>query len=120
MVPIMPALMSFSILAASRWKALTRKPYGEVNLVITFRITPHTLRPGVNVIEVLNADGKCCATIVPSREDPNTIRIISAHFAAPDFLEFKSHYDDGTHNFPPIPCLEIEFDPRPYHIIAGK
>jgi hypothetical protein len=46
--------------------------------VITVRVVPHTVRDGVQVIEVW--DGPTfLATIVPSGVDPRTLRVISKH-----------------------------------------
>ena len=86
---------------------------------ISFRIVPHSVRPNVNIVEIL-LDNKLCASIYPDQQKEQSIKLASAHFAG----ELTHHnqfpegiqMDTGERMFPPIPVVQITFDPRPYNV----
>ncbi len=94
-------------------------PTGEVSMTpkITFRITPHHIRPGVEVVEVL-LDGELCATVVPDEKNDCGLKIASAHFVGEltHNNEFPTgvRMDTGETHFPPIPAVLMSFDIRAY------
>ncbi|OHB08654.1 MAG: hypothetical protein A3I19_01245 [Candidatus Zambryskibacteria bacterium RIFCSPLOWO2_02_FULL_38_13] len=86
---------------------------------ISFRIVPHFFRPNVNVVQIL-FDGEVCASIYPDQDREKSIKLVSAHFAG----ELTHHnqfpkgieMDTGESVAPPIPVVQITFDPRPYNV----
>lgn len=90
-------------------------------MAITFRIAEHSVRPGVQLVEIL-LDGEVVGAIYPDPEK-NGIAIISAHFSEknmpPDF-EGEVLEDDGRGSFPPIPFIRLTFRPRKYVIVRGE
>jgi hypothetical protein len=89
--------------------------------MLTFRTTPHSIRPGVEIVEILIA-GSVVGVITP--DDQNGMRIISAHFEQHDIepgFAGEAVYDDGTSGTqPPIPAIAVTFNSRPYRIEDGK
>lgn len=77
---------------------------------VTFKISRHESKP-VDVVEVM-IDGNTCCTIYPGE---NFITVLSAHFV-PDRIWLNENEDRQ----PPIPQIDIVFDPRPFEIIDGK
>jgi hypothetical protein len=45
---------------------------------MTFRLAPHTLRPGVEIVEIWE-DGEFIAQLVPSADVHGELRLISKH-----------------------------------------
>jgi len=90
---------------------------------IRFRMQPHSERIGVKVVEIL-LDGRVCGVICPAENEPNGIKLISAHFAGP--LTENNQIPEGikmdtAEGKPlPIPCIEISFHPRKYFIAGGR
>lgn len=76
---------------------------------ISFRSIGHSIKPGVEIVEVL-LDGHVCAVIYPGL---NGFRIVSAHMV---MVEERS----GEGEVPPIPSVEVSLDPRPFWIEDGK
>ncbi len=88
--------------------------------MIDFRIVPHSIRPGVRIVEVL-LNGAVVGTISPG--DRDSIRVISAHIAETATEEgFAGEVieDDGSSHFPPIPHVEIVFKTSPWVIRGGR
>ena len=79
-------------------------------MTISFRVTPHGIRPGVQVAEVL-LNGEMVAAIYP--DGVNGIKLVSAHME-------KVTQSDGVGDIPPIPDIRITFDPQPYTIEGGR
>lgn len=76
---------------------------------VTFRLAPHFSTSSVKVVEIL-LDGAVCGVIYPRERG---IEVVSAHIAAID-------QSTGEGTWPPIPSVEISFDPRPYRIVGGR
>lgn len=84
--------------------------------MITFRISPHSLKPGENVAEIL-LDGKVVGAIFPDRTKPNGIKVVSVHMCDKEFWAgFSGEVidDDGSDAYPPIPSVNIAFQPSPW------
>ena len=79
------------------------------SLGMDFRLTKHS-ETGDTIAEIL-LDGNVVAAIYPV--DYRGIKLISPHMNNPP------DYDDGIGVIPPIPVLNISFDPRPYRIQGG-
>jgi len=73
---------------------------------IEFRLAPHSIKPAIQIVEVL-LDGKVVAAIYPDAFQ--SCKIISAHMRNIEF-------DDGRANEPPLPSVTILFEPREYRI----
>lgn len=79
-------------------------------MAIGFRVLPHSVRPGVQIAEIL-INGSMVAAIYPDGE--KGIKLVSAHMK-------EVRQDDGTTSVPPIPAVLIEFDQQPYTIEGGR
>ena len=77
---------------------------------VTFRVTPHSSRPDVEVAGIF-LNGEIVATIYPDGE--KGVKIVSAHMET-------VHHDAEPTSVPPIPAVLIQFDPQPYSIEGGK
>ena len=75
---------------------------------ISFRLAKHSAKP-VQIVEIL-LQGAVVGVIYPATEG---IKIVSAHME-------KIFSNDGVGQFPPIPSMEIVFNPRPYRIEGGR
>lgn len=73
-------------------------------MAITFRVQPHDIRQGVQVVEIL-IDGKMVATIRPEGEKG---------------IKFVSAQNHGSKSIPPVPDIRIRFGPQPYIIREGR
>lgn len=86
---------------------------------INFRSTQHRYKPAVEIFEIL-LNGQMVATIYPDDSTPESIKIVSAHFAGElthsnQFPEgVRIHTGEGV--YPPIPAVHISFNPRRYSI----
>ncbi len=78
-------------------------------MAISFKIETHSVKPGVQIVEVLE-DDKVIATIYPEEKG---VKIVSAHIA--DIFE-----DKKPSAFPPIPSITVTFNPGPYTIVGGE
>ena len=88
--------------------------------MISFRLAKHTILPGVSMVEIL-VDGETAGVVYPAGE--KGVRVISAHIKETETEEdFSGEVieNDGTGNWPPIPHVEIQFDPSPYVISGGR
>lgn len=88
-------------------------------MAISFRIVEHSVRRGVQLVEVL-LDGTVVGAIYPKDDG---IMIASAHFSEKEFpKEFDGEVveDNGLGKFPPIPSVSITFKPRKYYIIGNR
>jgi len=87
--------------------------------VITFRKKPHRYRAGIEIVEVLE-DNEVIGAIYPTEDG---IKIVSAHISKntvdKDFAGEAIAFDNPT-SFPPIPSVNIAFEPGPYEIRGGK
>ncbi len=81
---------------------------------IKFRIVEHSLRPGVEVVEVVS-DDLVIAMIYPDSQEPQGIKIVSAHIETEGVT-----YNERPQEWPPIPDVGIKFNPRPYVIKGDK
>ena len=79
-------------------------------MAVTFDIHEHSLRPGVQIVDVL-LDGNMVATIYPAGD--KSIKLASAHIV--EVVE-----DDGSESLLPIPEVRIRFDPQPYAIEGNR
>jgi hypothetical protein len=89
---------------------------------VSFRLAGHAADPQLQVVEVL-VDGAVVAAIYPD-PDRKGIKIVSAHIGGgtqgEHGLPAGVVYDDGSRTQPPIPAVEVRFDPRPWKIEGGK
>ena len=88
--------------------------------MISFRLAKHTILPGVSMVEIL-VDGEMAGVVYPAGE--KGVRVISAHIRETKTEEeFFGEVieNDGSGNWPPIPHVEIQFDPSPYVISGGR
>jgi hypothetical protein len=78
------------------------------------------LRLNTEAVEIL-VNGRVAGVIYPL--DPRGIRIVSAHIGETtkdkEFSGEVVEYD-GTSSWPPIPSVNIRFDPSPYRIEGGR
>lgn len=85
----------------------------------SFQIKPHSVLPGVNIIDILK-NGVFVGAIYPKDDH---IKIVSAH-VQPGVIEegFAGEVfeDDGSTSFPPIPAVRLTFSPSEWTIIDGK
>ena len=86
---------------------------------ITFRVVLHSIFPHMSIVEILK-DGAVCAVIYPDN-GAFDVKIVSAHFAG-DLAEGDTFprgikMENRGNQYPPIPCIRINFDPRPYRIL---
>ena len=79
---------------------------------VTFRIAKHSIRPDVQLVEVL-LNGNVVAVIYPKQAEDG-INIVSAHIFG------KVTEDNGEDSVPPIPSVGMNFRPRKYAIVNGK
>jgi len=90
-------------------------------MATTFRLTEHSTKKGIMIVEVLR-DEKVIGAIYPTPDDQG-IYVINAHIGGTkvenDFPGVAI-YDDGVGKNPPIPAVTIKFDPRRYTIVDGK
>ena len=86
---------------------------------ISFKIVPHKIIPGREVVEIF-FDGEFCASIYADGKDPAGIKLSSAHFDGELTRNNKFpkgiKMDTGEKNSPPIPAINISFRPREYKI----
>lgn len=90
-------------------------------MAITFRSVEHSVKSGVQIIEVL-LNNEVVGAIYPDSER-NGISIVSAHFSEKDIpgdFDGVVTEDSGGNKFPPIPAVKIVFKPRKYIICDGK
>ncbi|OGY97512.1 MAG: hypothetical protein A3A43_02010 [Candidatus Liptonbacteria bacterium RIFCSPLOWO2_01_FULL_56_20] len=88
--------------------------------MIGFRVVPHSILPGVQIVEVL-VDGEVGGVVYPAGE--KAIRIVSAHIAetaTDEGFDGEVVEDDGTKSDPPIPTVYVRFDPSPYEIRGSR
>ncbi|GEM_PF-1714917 len=85
----------------------TKEP--EKTLGMDFRLAKHG-QTGDIITEIL-LDGAVVAVMYP--HDYRDIKIVSAHMVS------SPNYNDGIGVIPPIPAVNISFDPRPYRIQGG-
>lgn len=78
--------------------------------MITFRIVPHAVVAGSELVEIMR-DGAVVAVVYPYGK--SAFRVVSAHFG-------RVWQDTGVGKVPPIPSIEVEIDPKPYHIENGR
>ncbi|MFZ2621323.1 MAG: hypothetical protein WAX85_02080 [Minisyncoccia bacterium] len=94
-----------------------------MNQRINFRISPHSVLKGVEIVEVL-LDGKTCAVIYPDQDSDNSIGFVSAHFAGE--TTYNNQFpegvkmDTGENHFPPVPAIRISFEFRNWTIDHGQ
>ena len=89
-------------------------------MAVSFRLARHSILPGASIVEIL-VDGEVAGVVYPAGE--KAVRVISAHIKKVDKKEgFSGEVveKDGTGNWPPIPHVEIQFDPSPYVISGGR
>ena len=68
-----------------------------------FKVTPHSIRPGVQVVEVRDDDGNLLATMTEG-DHPRQIKVVSKYMRDFGHAPFK---------LPPIPALVIELAEDP-------
>jgi predicted RNA-binding Zn-ribbon protein involved in translation (DUF1610 family) len=91
-------------------------------MTMTFRVSEHTIRPGVQVLEILH-DGMVCGILVPHDDYPNVVRLISAHLLGAGESEGVAPHiiiSDNIGERAPIPTVAFIFDPGPYIIDGGR
>lgn len=87
-------------------------------MAVSFRLARHSILSGASIVEIL-VDGEVAGVVYPAGE--KTVRVISAHIKeVSEEEDFSGEVleNDGTGNWPPIPHVEIQFDPSPY-VISG-
>lgn len=77
---------------------------------IDFKICEHRYYLGVKIVEIL-IDGDVAGVIYPAGE--KGIKLVSAHIE-------KVVEDDGSSSWPPIPDIQVKFNPAPYKIVGRK
>lgn len=86
---------------------------------IEFRLKRHSVIPGRQTVEVL-MNGDVIGAIYPWEDDG--IRIISAHFEAietQEGFEGRVSIDQGEESLPPVPAVQIKFDPKVFYVTEG-
>ncbi len=68
-----------------------------------FKVTPHSIRPGVEVVEVFDDDGNFIATVTQG-DHPRHIKIVSKYM-----IDVKP----APPKFPPIPAAIIYLSDKP-------
>ena len=86
-------------------------------MVVSFRITEHAYKPGVEVVEVL-LDGKVVGAIYPEGE--NKVKIVSAHFSEKDIPKDFDGEVIREEEVDIVPAIHILFKPRRYTVIGRK
>jgi hypothetical protein len=84
---------------------------------VSFRIVPHSVRAGRELVEIL-FDDEVVGAIYPADSRPG-IKIVSVHITDQEIspeLAAEVIHDDGTDKFPHIPSLELTFKPSPWYL----
>ena len=87
---------------------------------VDFRITEHSVFPGVHIVEIL-LEGQVIGVIYPRGE--KEIRVVSAHVVekerekdfAGEVLE-----EDPARAWPPVPAFVIRFEPSPWMVVGNR
>lgn len=84
---------------------------------ITFKVVPHPLRPGQEMVEI-HMNGGMIAGIYANQEGPE-IKLVSVHMKNgeidPGFAG-EVIVDDGSMSFPHIPALHVSFKTSPWSL----